>query len=360
MDYLCFTVFFSYFVCMKIILSPDSFKECMSASRVAAVMAAAARERWPEADVVEIPLADGGEGTLDVLAKPLQTRIHTVTVQDPLGRPKEARFGICNGTALIEIAESCGLSLLAPDKRHPLETHTYGLGELLLEAYRAGARHYIIALGGSATCDGGKGMLDVPGIDTLKGASFELLCDVDAPFVGPHGAARVFAPQKGATPPEVEQLEDRMLHQAAWLYEHTGVDVSSLPGAGAAGGLGGAFVACFGARMEQGIHRILDLVRFDEQLHGAQLVITGEGRSDAQTLMGKVPYGVLRRIQSVSTALPVALVSGRIEERASLEQAGFEPIMEITPRNLPLSQALDPACAQHHLYRAIRELPFPR
>lgn len=345
---------------MKIVVAPDSFKECMPASRVAAVMSAAARERWPEAEVVAIPLADGGEGTLDILAKPLQARIQTVTVQDPLGRPHESRFGICDGTALIEVAQACGLSLLAPDERHPLETHTYGLGELLLEAYRAGARHYIIALGGSATCDGGKGMLDVPGIDTLKGASFEILCDVDAPFVGPQGAARVFAPQKGATPVEVELLEDRMLHQAAWLYEHTGVDVSSLPGAGAAGGLGGAFVAYFGARMEQGIHRILDLVRFDEQLRGAQLVVTGEGRSDAQTLMGKVPYGVLRRVQSVSATTSVALVSGRIEDRASLEQAGFEPIMEVTPRNLPLSQALDPACAQKCLYRAIGGLPFPQ
>ena len=332
----------------------------MSASQVAAVMSAASRERWPDAEVEEVPLADGGEGTLDVLAKAMKARIHTVTVQDPLGRPKEARFGISGGTALIEVAQACGLSLLAPDERHPLETHTYGLGELLVEAYRAGASHYIIALGGSATCDGGKGMLDVPGIDKLKGASFEILCDVDAPFVGPRGAARVFAPQKGATPLEVEQLEDRMLRQATWLYEHTGVDVSSLPGAGAAGGLGGAFIAYFSARAKRGIDRILDLVQFEERLHGAQLVITGEGRSDAQTLMGKVPYGVLRMVQSTAATTSVALVSGRIEDRGSLVQAGFGPIIEVTPRNLPLAQALDPACAHYHLCRAIWELPFPQ
>lgn len=328
----------------------------MSASQVAAVMSAAARERWPDAEVEEVPLADGGEGTLDVLAMTMKARIHTVTVQDPLGRPLEAHFGMSNGTALIEVAQACGLSLLSPDERHPLETHTYGLGELLLEAYRAGASHYIIALGGSATCDGGKGMLDVPGIDKLKGASFEILCDVDAPFVGPRGAARVFAPQKGATPLEVEQLEDRMLRQATWLFEHTGVDVSSLPGAGAAGGLGGAFIAYFGARAKRGIDRILDLVQFEERLHGAQLVITGEGRSDAQTLMGKVPYGVLRRVQSTAATTSVALVSGRVEDQAALEQAGFAPIVEISPRHLDLAEAKNPSVAAQNLYLAIMHL----
>ena len=340
------------FAAMKVIVSPDSYKECLPASKVAAVMAAAARERWPEAEVVEIPLADGGEGTLDVLAHALHAQIHTASVQDPLGRPVEARFGLSGETAIIEVAQACGLSLLTSAERHPLEAGTQGVGELLLAAYQAGARHFIVALGGSATCDGGEGLLQVPGIELLKEASFELLCDVDAPFVGPRGAARVFAPQKGASPEEVEVLERRMLHQAGWLYEHTGMDVSTLPGAGAAGGLGGALAAYFDARIQPGIDRILDLVSFDSMARGAHLIITGEGKSDAQTLMGKVPFGVLQRVRRLSANTPVALVSGRIEDRAALEQAGFNPLVEVTPHDLPLSEALKAACAQRNLQQA--------
>lgn len=341
------------FAAMKVIVSPDSYKECMPASSVAAVMAAAAKERWPEAEVVEIPLADGGEGTLDVLTHALHAQLHTASVQDPLGRPVEARFGLCGDTAIIEVAQACGLSLLTATERHPLEAGTQGVGELLLAAYQAGARRFIVALGGSATCDGGEGLLQVPGIDLLKEASFELLCDVDAPFVGPRGAARVFAPQKGASPEEVEVLEQRMRRQATWLYAHTGMDVSTLPSAGAAGGLGGALAAYFGARFQQGIERILDLVSFDSQARGAHLIITGEGRSDAQTLMGKVPFGVLQRARRLSINTPVALVSGRIEDRAVLEQAGFSPLVEVTPRDIPLSEALHAVCAQGNLRHAI-------
>ena len=349
------------FAAMKVIVSPDSYKECMPASRVAAVMAAAARERWPEAEVVEIPLADGGEGTLDVLTHALHAQIHTASVQDPLGRSVEARFGLCGDTAIIEVAQACGLSLLTATERHPLEAGTQGVGELLLAAYQAGARHFIVALGGSATCDGGEGLLKVPGIDLLKEANFELLCDVDAPFVGARGAARVFAPQKGASPEEVEVLEQRMRRQASWLYAHTGMDVSTLPGAGAAGGLGGALAAYFGARIQQGIDRILDLVSFDSQARGAHLIITGEGKSDAQTLMGKVPHGVLQRVRQLSVAAPVALVSGCIEDRVALEQAGFNPLVEVTPRNQSLMEALQPVMAQQNIGHAIfNDLQLPR
>lgn len=339
---------------MRIIVAPDSFKECLPSPQVAASLGAGARARWPEAEVVELPLADGGEGTLDILAKALQATPMTAVVHDPLGRPVQARYAISDHTAIIEVAQAVGLSLLAPEERNPLKASSTGLGELLLAAYENGCRHYLIGMGGTATCDGGAGMLSVPGILQLQDALFELLCDVDAPFLGPKGAARVFAPQKGASPEDVEVLEDRMRKQAAKLLVQTGVDVSCLPGAGAAGGLAGALVAAFGAEIEKGIDRILDLVRFQEWADGADLIITGEGKSDAQTLMGKVPMGVL---QNAGTA-PVALLSGRIEDRTRLQEAGFNPIVEVSPRSLSLAQAMTPTVAADNLYQSFFSRQF--
>ena len=337
---------------MRIIIAPDSFKECLPSPQVAANLAAGARARWPEAEVVELPLADGGEGTLDILAKALQVTPMTASVHDPLGRPVQARYAISGHTAIIEVAQAVGLSLLAPEERNPLKASSAGLGELLLAAYENGCRHYMIGMGGTATCDGGAGMLSVPGILQLQDARFELLCDVDAPFLGPKGAARVFAPQKGASPVDVEILEDRMRAQAAKLLAQTGVDVSCLPGAGAAGGLAGALVATFKADIKKGTDRILDLVHFRDMAAGADLVITGEGKSDVQTLMGKVPMGILQNAGNT----PVALLSGRVEDRAALQQAGFTPIVEVSPRSIPLAQAMNPSVATETLFKAVMAL----
>ena len=336
----------------KILIAPDSFKECLSSPEVAAVLAAAVREHWTRAEVVEMPLADGGEGTLDVLAKALGVDIRDTSVSDPLGRPVKARYGVAGGTAIIEIAQACGLSLLAPAERNPLVASSRGVGELLMAAYKEGYRHFIVGLGGSATCDGGAGMLEVPGLKEVKDITMELLCDVDAPFVGPEGAARVFAPQKGASAQDVEVLESRMVQLADTIRQETGVNVAHLPGAGAAGGLGGAFMAYWNARRERGIDRILELVGFEKALEGTSLILTGEGKSDAQTLMGKVPMGVLRHAKGI----PVALLSGRIENRPQLEQAGFSHIIEITPRSLSLSEALQPETARHYLQEACTKL----
>lgn len=349
---------YCYFRNMKrIVIAPDSFKECLPAREVAASMAQAARSRWPDFEVVELPLADGGEGTLDVLAAALEAELRWADVHDPLGRPVQARYAVKGEAAVIETAQAVGLNLLAPSERNPLKASSRGLGELLLQAWQDGCRHFIIGLGGTATCDGGKGMLEVSGIEALKGARFELLSDVDAPFVGPRGAARVFAPQKGATLRDVEVLEQQMLAQAKNLFRETGVDVADLPGAGAAGGLGGAFIAFFGARLYPGIDRILDLVHFEEQLIGASLVITGEGKSDTQTLMGKVPYGVLLRVRKAGRGIPAALLSGRIEDRAVLARAGFGPIVEVSPRDLPLRAALAPETTRRNLLHAVSTLP---
>ena len=334
---------------MKIVIAPDSYKECMPSQEVAACMASAVKNRWPGAEVLELPLADGGEGTLGILSQALQAKTLQALVHDPLGRPVMARYARKDGTAIIEVAQAVGLSLLAKHERNPLIASSRGLGELLLDAYAHACRHFIIGLGGTATCDGGAGMLSVSGIDALKGVSFELLCDVDAPFVGPKGAARVFAPQKGASPEDVQVLEDRMREQAKHLLALTGVDVSKLPGAGAAGGLAGSLMAVFGAKVYSGIDRILELIRFSKAINGADLIITGEGKSDAQTLMGKVPMGVLQQAHGI----PVALLSGRIEDRLALEQAGFRPVIEISPRELPLHMAIDPKNAADNITKAI-------
>lgn len=338
---------------MKILVAPDSYKECLPAREVAAVISQAAREALPTATVLEMPLSDGGEGTLDVLTEGLGGHLFRADVSGPLGRPVRARYGVAGETAVIEVAEACGLGLLQADERNPLLTHTRGVGELLLAAAKRGCRHFLVGLGGSATCDGGAGMLSVPGLrEALSGACIELLCDVRNPFVGPQGAARVFAPQKGASARDVEELERRMLRQAALLLEQTGVDVTSLPGAGAAGGLGGAFMACFHAQAVSGIGRVLDLTGFERALDGASLVITGEGRSDNQTLSGKVPLGVLQR----SGGVPVALVSGRIEDSAALQDAGFACLAEATPRDLPLAQALQAETARQNIRQAVHTL----
>ena len=338
---------------MKIVIAPDSYKECLSSDEVASAMAFAVRELCPDAEVLEIPLADGGEGTLAVLARALGADIFNAEVPDPIGRKVKASFGVVGETAVVEVAQACGLSLLLPEERNPLIASTRGLGELIMAARAAGCRHFIVGLGGSATCDGGAGMLSVCGVkDVLAESSFELLCDVDAPFVGPDGATMVFAPQKGASIPDLEILENRMISLAGKICEETGLDISGIKGAGAAGGLGGAFIAYAGAKIVSGAEKVMSLVGFDDALNGADLIITGEGKSDLQTLGGKVPYGVLRH----SAGCRVALVSGAVEHGAiaCLEKAGFYDISQTTPPEMALDEALDPDRARVNITNAVR------
>ncbi len=335
---------------MKIVLAPDSFKGCLSAAEVAAIMSSALRELHPEWEIVELPLADGGEGTVDAVMSALGGKLLQAAVSDPLGRQVTARYGLCGELAVVEVAEACGLRHLAPEERNPLIATTRGVGELLLAARGQGASRFLIGLGGTATCDGGVGMMGVPGLkEALEGCRFELLCDVDNPFVGPRGAARIFAPQKGASPADVEILEERMYSLAQTMLAETGKDVSNMPGAGAAGGLGGAFMAYFDAASVYGIDRILDLVGFDSIVQGADLIVTGEGKSDLQTLGGKVPYGVLRRAHNV----PVILIAGRIEDYEALLKAGFSQIIQVSPENLSAEEATQKLVAIANLRQAI-------
>lgn len=341
---------------MKVLIAPDSYKGCLSAQGVAAALADGVRAAWPEAEIAELPLADGGEGTAEVLTRALGGVFRTATVSDPLGRPVRARYGIAGDTALIEVAAACGLPLLSPEERHPLETTTRGVGELLLAAREAGCTRFLIGLGGSATCDGGTGMLSVTGLrEALHGCDLEILCDVDNPLLGPNGAARVFAPQKGATPAEVEVLEERLAAFAARTAAETGIPVADLPGAGAAGGLGAAFLAWLGARQTGGIGRVLELTGFRKQAAGTDLILTGEGKSDRQTLSGKVPLGVLHAAGDI----PVWLVSGAIEDAGALKKAGFARLLAVTPTDMSLSEALRPETASRLLRNAISTTLLP-
>lgn len=338
---------------MKIVLAPDSYKECLPAQDVAAAMASAVRASCPDAEVVELPLADGGEGTATILTHALGGKTICTPVSGPLGSPVRASCGIAGKTAVIEVAAACGLSLVPAERRNPMIASSRGVGELMMDAVRHGCESILIGLGGSATCDGGAGMMSVPGLrEALSGVKVTALCDVDAPFTGQRGAARCFAPQKGASPADVEVLEKRLEALADRMLSETGCDVRKVPGAGAAGGLGGALAAYFGARLVPGVEEVMDRVVFDAAVADASLIITGEGCSDIQTLAGKVPFGVVRRAAGV----PVALVSGRIRDRGELVRAGFCRLVQITPADMPLPQALQPAVAASNIRRAIASL----
>ena len=337
---------------MKIVIAPDSYKECLSSREVAAAMADAVLQACPSAEVVQIPLADGGEGTLDVLAGALGAKVHEARVSDPLGRTIDARFGTLGDTGIIEVAQACGLHLLAAAERNPIIASSKGVGELIMETFWKGCRRLVIGLGGSATCDGGAGMLSVPGVkDALRETTVELLCDVDNPFTGPEGAARVFAPQKGASPADVEILETRMADLARETAAETGVDVSSIPGAGAAGGLGGALIAYADAEMTSGVDKVMLYTHFDAAIKDADIVFTGEGRSDSQTLKGKVPYGVLQHCKGKR----VALLSGAVDTSAidALSGAGFWAVRAVTPKDMCPQVAMDPEVAKQNISSAV-------
>lgn len=339
---------------MKIIIASDSFKGCLSSAKVADAVAEGVLLACPSAEVVKVPVADGGEGTVEALGAELVK----ATVSDPLGRPVEAVYGINGDTAIIEVAAACGLTLLKPEERNPLVTTTRGVGELILDAVKRGCRHFLIGLGGSATNDGGRGMVEVPGfLEATRGLDFTIACDVDTPFIGPVGASRIFGPQKGASPEDVEVLERRLQEYALKILAATGIDVRDMPGAGAAGGLGGAFCAWLGADLRRGVDMVLDTIGFDNIICGADFVITGEGRSDYQTARGKTPAGVLERAKR--QGIPTILLSGAVSPCPELEAMGFFKIAAATPEEMPLAEALRPETASANLRSAIIKIISP-
>lgn len=339
----------------KIVIASDSFKGSLSSLEVATAAESALKEVLPSCNVVRVNVADGGEGTVEAVISSVNGEIIETIVSDPLGRKIPARYGIAGDLAVVESAAACGLVLLSESERNPLLTDTRGLGELLMDAASRGCKRFIVGLGGSATNDGGRGMISVPGfLSALKGKEITVACDVDTPFIGPKGASRVFAPQKGASPEDVEILEERLVKYSEEIKEQTGMDVSNMPGAGAAGGLGGAFAAFLEARLVPGIQMVLDAIGFDSIIEGADLVITGEGKSDFQTPKGKTPAGVLER--AMKQGIPTALMSGKIEMCPELEKMNFRYICQVTPEGMSLEEAMKKQTAMNNVKAAVKGL----
>lgn len=339
----------------KIVIACDSYKGCLSSSEVSDAVAEGVSEVYPDCEVVRLAVADGGEGTVEALVDTLGGHLEWAEVSDPLGRPVRAAYGVAGDLAIIESAAACGLALLTREERNPLIATTKGLGELILAAVDKGCRRFLIGLGGSATNDGGMGMIGVEGfLEKTRGLQFTIACDVDTPYIGKNGASRVFGPQKGASGQDVEVLEERLRGYALKISEDTGIDVSDMPGAGAAGGLGGAFRAYLGAELKRGVDLVLDQIGFDSVIAGADLVITGEGCSDYQTLKGKTAVGVLERAERLN--IPVALVSGAVRDEKMLRDRGFRIVEAVTPPSMSLEEAMRPETAKHLVAVATRNI----
>lgn len=370
----------------KIVLAIDSFKGCLSSKEIEQCIAEEIHRILPSCQTVCIPIADGGEGMLDTLIEATQGTFVSTQAHDPLMRIRPARYGILGDqrTAIIEMAEINGLTTLSPIERNPMKTSTYGTGELIKDALEKGFRRFIIGIGGSATNDAGMGMMQALGahlydkqgneleqggkimeqiahIDlnhlhpALKEATFIVACDVQNPFCGPQGAAYVFARQKGANEEQIRQLDEGMRHLALLIERDFSYNINKVKGAGAAGGLGGAFATFLQAHLQSGIDLLLNAVDFDRKITNADWIITGEGKADKQTAEGKVPAGVLKRAKK--TGIPVMLIAGKVEDKACLKQMGFARIVQVSPDNLPLEEAMRPEVTRENTQRAIgREL----
>jgi glycerate kinase len=358
---------------MKIIFAPDSFKESLSAIDVARAMsrgAAAACAGQTPPTLVEVPIADGGEGTVECLVAATAGRPMTSRVTGPLGEKVEAFWGLLGDgrTAVIEMAAASGLPLVPRVRRNPLRTTTFGTGELLAEALEQGAERIIVGIGGSATVDGGVGLaqalggkfrdadghevgwgggrleaiarIDLGQLDPrLRRTKILVACDVQNPLTGPTGAAAVFGPQKGATPEMVELLDRGLVNLARRMREDLGIDVETLPGGGAAGGLGAALVAFLGAELKPGIELVLDAVDFATHLAGADLVLTGEGRLDGQSLQGKATVGVARAARA--SGVPCIAIAGQVAgEIEALKREGIVAAYALVGDNVTVDDAM--------------------
>ena len=310
---------------MKIVIAPDSYKESLSALDVATAIEQGFREIFPAADCIKLPMADGGEGTVEAMVAATRGRIVQVAVTGPLGTQVEGFYGLSGDeqSAFIEMAAASGLELVAPEQRNPLVTTSWGTGELIRHALDAGVKHIIIGIGGSATNDGGAGMvqalgaklldsednaigqgggalerltrIDISELDRrLHDCRIEVACDVTNPLTGTEGASAIFGPQKGATPEMITRLDAALGHYAQLIKRDLDLDVLDLAGGGAAGGMGAALYAFCGAELRQGIEIVTDALDLDRYVADADLVITGEGRIDSQTVHGKVPVGVAK------------------------------------------------------------------
>lgn len=355
---------------MRVVVAPDSYKGSVSAVGVSEAMKRGVLKIFPNAEVLKIPIADGGEGTVEALVTATQGKMKSAEVTGPLGEKITAQWGILGdgATAVIEMAAASGLPLVPKDKRDPRITTTYGTGELIRAALDAGLRRIIIGIGGSATNDGGTGMakalgakflngdgtelppgggglanlkkIDLSGLDTrLLETEITVACDVDNPLCGQRGASAVFGPQKGATPEMVQELDSSLNHYAKCACEATGRDVATQAGAGAAGGLGAGMLFFTAAKLKPGVEIVLNAVNFAGIVKEAAFVITGEGRTDFQTAFGKAPVGVAKVAKQFN--VPVICLSGGLGEGADDVLAqGIDATMSICCRPLSLEDCM--------------------
>jgi len=358
---------------MKIVVAPDSFKGSLTALEVADAIKEGVKRVVPEAEIDVVPMADGGEGTVQALVDATDGQIITEEVCDPLGNQIKADFGILGDgeTAVIEMAAASGLPLVPEDKRNPMFTTTYGTGELIRAALERGCRKLIVGIGGSATVDGGAGMaqalgaklLDKDGNEVTRGgggvehldridisqldpriaeATTVVACDVDNPLVGPGGGVEVYGPQKGATDEMVEKLDVYLGRYADIIKRDMGADVKETPGAGAAGGLGAGLMAFLNAELKSGIDIVIDASGLEQHLKDANLVITGEGQIDSQTIYGKTPIGVAKAAKKFH--IPVIGIAGGISDDAGVVyEHGIDAMMSIISYPMPLETAMQNA-----------------
>jgi glycerate kinase len=355
----------------KIIIAPDSYKGSLSSVRVAEIIAAVALRHYPQAEILQFPISDGGEGWVDALLIAMGGEKLRVKVHDPLGREMDAFYGMLKeDTAVIEVAAASGLPLLSESERDPLRASSFGTGELIQHAIEANAHEILLGLGGSATTDGGAGAASALGIryldqdgntiqnglelsrlvrvyDTHRMQGFEschftIACDVTNPLYGPDGAASVYAPQKGASPAQVQLLDSGLETLARVIRQQTGMDLQTIPGTGAAGGLAVPFLAFGNSTLRRGVDVVLDAVRFDEQLEGCDLVISGEGSTDRQSSMGKAVSGIARRCKT--RKVPMLILSGSLEAGYELlYEQGVTALFSTTRKITTLSAAMDVA-----------------
>lgn len=355
---------------MKVVVAPDSFKGSISAQDLCASIRSGIEAVVPSAEVVELPMADGGEGTLETLVYATKGRVCEYVVKDPLGRPVKAAYGILGDgqTVIIEMAQASGLTLLQARERNPLVASSFGTGELIRHALQAGYRKFVVGLGGSATNDGGTGMLralgvtfkntegglvpeggagladlsiiDLSGMDpAVRESSFRLASDVTNLLCGPSGASAVFGPQKGATAEMVRCLDAALNRYGEKLLQLTGTDVRNMPGSGAAGGMGAAFMAVLKAESRSGIDLIIEAADFEAHIQNADLIITGEGRLDLQTLSGKVIAGICRKAGQYQ--IPVIALCGSTELTSEhMDELGLTAAFSIVPGPCSLEQAM--------------------
>lgn len=369
----------------KVVLAIDSLKGCLTSQEAEEAAAEGIYSVCPECEVLSIPVADGGEGMLDILIDATEGERITLCAHGPLMEVRDTRYGISGDgkTAFIEMAAISGLPLVPTERRNPMLTTTFGTGELIRNALERGCRNFIIGLGGSATNDAGIGMLqalgfrfldkagnelgiggkilsEIASVDItskhplLKNCTFTAAYDVHIPFYGPQGAARLFAPQKGADTLMVETLDSAMCHLAEIIRQTTGKDISDCPGTGAAGGMGGGLSAFLDAELKPGILLLLDTLNFADKIKGADFIITGEGKSDKQSLMGKVPSGILA--EAKRQHIPAILVAGSIEDADLLNGAGFHGVFSITPGPVSLQKAMEPDFARENIRRTVEQI----